>query len=89
VVRHIFQACPVWIYTQSNITSIFNNLFQFEDARQRVTPSKCNFCLVFFQISYDDPIDDYYAKAVNSHFINGHHGRGQTNDVALGVYPQQ
>ena len=20
VVRHIFQACPVWIYTQSNIT---------------------------------------------------------------------
>jgi hypothetical protein len=22
VVRHISQACPVWIYTQSNITSI-------------------------------------------------------------------
>jgi hypothetical protein len=22
VVRHIFHACPVWIYTQSNITSI-------------------------------------------------------------------
>jgi hypothetical protein len=22
VVRHIFQAYPVWIYTQSNITSI-------------------------------------------------------------------
>ena len=22
VVRHVFQACPVWIYTQSNITSI-------------------------------------------------------------------
>jgi hypothetical protein len=22
VVRHIFQACPVWIYTQSNIASI-------------------------------------------------------------------
>jgi hypothetical protein len=22
VVMHIFQACPVWIYTQSNITSI-------------------------------------------------------------------
>jgi hypothetical protein len=20
--RHIFQACPVWIYTQSNTTSI-------------------------------------------------------------------
>jgi hypothetical protein len=24
VVRHIFQACPVWIYTQSNITSIIS-----------------------------------------------------------------
>jgi hypothetical protein len=22
VARHIFQACPVWIFTQSNITSI-------------------------------------------------------------------
>jgi hypothetical protein len=22
VARHTFQACPVWIYTQSNITSI-------------------------------------------------------------------
>jgi uncharacterized damage-inducible protein DinB len=22
VARHIFQACPVWIYTQSNITNI-------------------------------------------------------------------
>jgi hypothetical protein len=22
VARHIFQACPVWMYTQSNITSI-------------------------------------------------------------------
>ena len=22
VLRHIFQACPMWIYTQSNITSI-------------------------------------------------------------------
>jgi hypothetical protein len=23
VAKHIFQACPVWIYTQSNITNIF------------------------------------------------------------------
>jgi hypothetical protein len=22
VARHIFQACPVWIYTQSNITQV-------------------------------------------------------------------
>jgi hypothetical protein len=28
VARHIFQACPVWIYTQSNITSIkYSNIF--------------------------------------------------------------
>jgi hypothetical protein len=26
VARHIFQACPVWIYTQSNITNI---IFRF------------------------------------------------------------
>jgi hypothetical protein len=24
VARHIFQACPVWIYTQSNITQATN-----------------------------------------------------------------
>jgi hypothetical protein len=24
VARHIFQACPVWIYSLSNITSIHN-----------------------------------------------------------------
>jgi hypothetical protein len=28
VVRHIFQACPVWIYTQSNITSIIGLVMQ-------------------------------------------------------------
>jgi hypothetical protein len=27
--RHIFQAFPVWIYTQSNITSIKKNIFDF------------------------------------------------------------
>jgi hypothetical protein len=29
VARHIFQACPVWIHTQSNITSISDILFSF------------------------------------------------------------
>ena len=24
--RHIFQACPVWIYTQSNITSMISQM---------------------------------------------------------------
>jgi hypothetical protein len=28
VVRHIFQACPAWIYTQSNITSIILEIFK-------------------------------------------------------------
>ena len=30
VVRHIFQACPVWIYlyTQSNITSIISTIIK-------------------------------------------------------------
>jgi hypothetical protein len=27
VARHIFQACPVWINTQSNITSILFNVY--------------------------------------------------------------
>jgi hypothetical protein len=27
VARHIFQACPVWIYTQSNITNIILLLY--------------------------------------------------------------
>jgi hypothetical protein len=26
VARHIFQACPVWIYTQSNITNIMTSI---------------------------------------------------------------
>jgi hypothetical protein len=28
VARHIFQACPVWIYTQSNITQAFGQMFE-------------------------------------------------------------
>ena len=42
VARHIFQACPVWIYTQSNITSIlcfysmynWTNIFVLEMRRK-------------------------------------------------------
>ena len=29
VARHIFQACPMWIYTQSNITSIIYIMFLY------------------------------------------------------------
>jgi hypothetical protein len=28
VAKHIFQACPVWIYTQSNITSMIVNMIK-------------------------------------------------------------
>jgi hypothetical protein len=27
VARHIFQACPVWVYTQSNITQAMHEKF--------------------------------------------------------------
>ena len=32
VVRHIFQAFPVWIYTQSNITNIIYDIVQYSVA---------------------------------------------------------
>jgi hypothetical protein len=35
VVRHIFQACPVWIYTQSNIT-------QASYSPEYITPTQKN-----------------------------------------------
>ena len=43
VVRHIFQACPVWIYTQSNITSIIDNqqkylIYCFTTSHSRLRP---------------------------------------------------
>jgi hypothetical protein len=34
VVRHIFQACPVWIYTQSNITSIIFTWVHYTNTEQ-------------------------------------------------------
>jgi hypothetical protein len=36
VVRHIFQACPVWIYTQSNITSNIYIIIAFENVTSLV-----------------------------------------------------
>jgi hypothetical protein len=34
VVRHIFQACPVWIYTQSDITSIIFTWVQYTNTEK-------------------------------------------------------
>jgi hypothetical protein len=39
VIRHIFQACPVWIYTQSNITSISFNWLKENVYLHRVIPT--------------------------------------------------
>jgi hypothetical protein len=39
VVRHIFQACPVWIYTQSNITSIKAELLTTDIWDDKMAPN--------------------------------------------------
>jgi hypothetical protein len=39
VARHIFQACPVWIYTQSNIT-------QASYSPEYITPTQPNIRLL-------------------------------------------
>jgi hypothetical protein len=37
VVRHIFQACPVWIYTQSNISSIIFTWVHYTNTEEIIT----------------------------------------------------
>jgi hypothetical protein len=47
VTRHIFQACPVWIYTQSNIT-------QASYSPEYITPTQqisLDLCLLLYSIS--------------------------------------
>ena len=39
VARHIFQACPVWIYTQSNITQASYSPEYITPTQQKSTPS--------------------------------------------------
>jgi hypothetical protein len=46
VVRHIFQACPVWIYTQSNITSIIFTWVAYIAPTQKI--HKRIICLPYF-----------------------------------------
>jgi hypothetical protein len=44
VVRHIFQACPVWIYTQSNITSIIFTWVHYTNTEKKNhEPKRLNF----------------------------------------------
>jgi hypothetical protein len=34
--RHVFQACPVWIYTQSNITSIIFTWVHYTNTEKKI-----------------------------------------------------
>jgi putative exporter of polyketide antibiotics len=40
VARHIFQACPVWIYTQSNITVITSIISIIQLFQLRLSPEQ-------------------------------------------------
>jgi hypothetical protein len=51
VVRHIFQACPVWIYTQSNITSIIKRKIINEEYSS-VATQVLHSLLIIFLLSY-------------------------------------
>ena len=42
VARHIFQACPVWIYTQSNITQAFYSP-EYITPTQQISVSYCHY----------------------------------------------
>jgi hypothetical protein len=37
VARHIFQACPVWIYTQSTITQAFYSAENINTPTQQIS----------------------------------------------------
>jgi hypothetical protein len=48
VARHIFQACPVWIYTQSNIT-------QASYSPEYITPNiTANTMITCLLLAYDN-----------------------------------
>jgi hypothetical protein len=55
VVRHIFQACPVWIYTQSNITSIMQRYVSV-------------FKAAIFYVKWDIPLCRS-GRFINSHVV--------------------
>jgi hypothetical protein len=49
MVRHIFQACPVWIYTQSNITSIIFTWVHYTNTEKSL--NLCYIRKIFFGVS--------------------------------------
>ena len=70
VVRHIFQACPVWIYTQSNITSIIFTWVHYTNTEKIMTIRTGLLCPEFwpFHIQHFTIFD--YCKRPNclSHY---------------------
>jgi hypothetical protein len=86
VARHIFHACPVWIYTQSNITSILGHvnfiLLKFSKPAFFGPVFTCNFRCDFWRDSlllmdawirheYSDE-DTYTQQNIHNSFIRSH-----------------
>ena len=51
VAMHIFQACPVWIYTQSNITNILINKVLYIKKNSTNRQEKVFFCSSDYQMT--------------------------------------
>jgi hypothetical protein len=86
VARHIFQACPVWIYTQSNITSIIFTWVHYTNTHKQIMSSIV--ILMSFQTIYCIINSDYqewiFAQLialVQSGFISV-----WTSDIQLGWF---
>jgi hypothetical protein len=44
VTRHIFQTCPVWIHTQSNITNIIIYSPEYTTPTQKIMIIRLHWC---------------------------------------------
>ena len=78
VAGHIFQAHPVWIYTQSNITNIIENMVKVEalSARIRAKEPKAT----KHQLAFGS-----YKKCCRTHYWGGH-TPGGTSPTTLYIY---
>ena len=68
--RHIFQACPVWIYTQSNIT-------QASYSPEYITPTQRSTCLAYlnkfnFIIIKNNNLLDSHGQKFKACFLKAH-----------------
>jgi hypothetical protein len=66
VVRRIFQACPVWIYTQSNITSIIFTWVHYTNTEKSCTFYNIhNYGAINFLLIFDNPPHPWQASRGN------------------------